>query len=307
VETSNAGGSVTEAIEEIEIVYYFCGMKPYLYLLLPLLLSACAQGPKQSAAKAEQKEATTEVKADTAIKRMPADAKTILSRKEVPVLCYHQIRDWKASDSKRAHDDIIPPAHFKEHMKMLADSGYHTILPDQLYDYLNYGTALPSKPIMISFDDTDLDQYTTGASELKKYGFKGVFFIMTVSIGRPRYMSKAQIKELSDDGHVIASHTWNHKNFTQFTEEDWKIQIDEPTKTLEKLTGKKVEYFAYPYGLFKASLLHKLKEHGFKAAFILSTKRDETYPLYTIRRIIDPGTYSARNLYNSIQKSFNKK
>lgn len=231
-------------------------------------------------------------------------AAEVLAKKEVPVLCYHQIRDWKATDSKRAHDDIIPPANFSQHMKMLADSGYHTILPDELYDYLNYGKKLPEKPIMITFDDTDLDQYTVGAKELKKYGFKGVFFIMTVSIGRPRYMSKAQIKELSDDGHVIASHTWNHKNFAEFTDEDWEIQIDKPTKTLETITGKKVEYFAYPYGISKAANLHKLQEHGFKAAFILSTKRDTEYPLFTIRRIIDPGTYTAKNLYNSINKSF---
>ncbi|EDM35301.1 hypothetical protein PBAL39_13752 [Pedobacter sp. BAL39] len=233
-----------------------------------------------------------------------ASAAEILAKKEVPVLCYHQIRDWKASDSKRAHDDIIPPAKFREHIKMLADSGYHTILPDQLYDYLKFGKALPEKPIMISFDDTDLDQYTVGAPTLEKYGFKGVFFLMTVSIGRPRYMSKTQIKDLSDKGHVIASHTWNHKNFSQFTAEDWDIQIDQPTKKLEQITGKKITYFAYPYGVSKASELHKLEEHGFKAAFILSTRRDEIYPLMTVRRIIDPGTYTARNLYHSINKSF---
>lgn len=276
---------------------------------LLLYLAACTASSQEehqtglSGKKLETVPAT--IHSDTLGKK-PATAAEVLARKEVPVLCYHQIRDWKPSDSKRAHDDIIPPANFKQHIKMLADSGYHTILPDQLYDYLNYGAALPEKPIMITFDDTDLDQYTVGAKVLKEHGFKGVFFIMTVSIGRPRYMSKAQIKELADDGHEIASHTWNHKNFAQFTAEDWKIQIDEPTQTLEKITGKKVAYFAYPYGVFKASTLHKLKDHGFKAAFILSTKRDEQYPLFTIRRIIDPGTYTARNLYHSIQKSFNK-
>ncbi|WEK20638.1 MAG: polysaccharide deacetylase family protein [Candidatus Pedobacter colombiensis] len=268
--------------------------------------AACTNVIKHKTAKAElitTNQKIAEPKPDST-NRKEATAAEILSKKEVPVLCYHQIRDWKASDSKRAHDDIMPPVKFAEHMKMLADSGYHTILPDQLYDYLKYGTTLPEKPIMITFDDTDLDQYTVGAKELKKHGFKGVFFIMTVSIGRPRYMSKAQIKELSDDGHVIASHTWDHKNFAQFTDEDWDIQIDKPTKTLEAITGKKVEYFAYPYGVFKASTLSKLKDHGFKAAFILSTKRDENNPTYTIRRIIDPGTYTARNLYHSINKSF---
>lgn len=247
-------------------------------------------------------------KADTT-NLQPADAKTIIARKEVPVLCYHQIRNNIASDSKRAHDDIIAPDKFRDHIKMLADSGYHSILPDQLYDYLVYGKQLPQKPIMITFDDTDEDQFTVGNSTLKKYGFKGVYFIMTVSIGRKgriNYMTKEQIKQLADEGNTIASHTYDHKNFAHFTDEDWKTQIDEPTKKLEQITGKKVEYFAYPYGVFKAENLPKLKEHSFKAAFILSTERDENYPLYTIRRIIDPGRYTAKNLYYSINKSFNK-
>jgi len=282
-------------------------MKRYLYLAaLPLsLLYAC-----QSNSATESPKASQTINIDTSVvKSEPADNKTILARREVPVLCYHQIREATGSDSKRAHDDIISPSKFSAHIKMLADSGYHTILPDQLYDYLVYGAKLPEKPIMITFDDTDLDQFTIGASTLKKYGYKGVYFIMTVSIGkkgRIGYMNKAQIKQLSDEGNTIASHTYDHKNFAKFSDEDWKTQIDEPTQKLEEITGKKVEYFAFPYGVYKSSTLHKLKEHGFKAAFILSTARDENYPLYTIRRIIDPGRYSAKNLYYSINKSFNK-
>ncbi|WP_231427574.1 polysaccharide deacetylase family protein [Pedobacter sp. Leaf250] len=262
----------------------------------------------QAKENAEKLNTSIETKVDTA-QQKPADAKTILARREVPVLCYHQIRNALASDSKRAGDDIISPDKFRDHIKMLADSGYHTVLPDQLYNYLVFGAKLPEKPIMITFDDTDMDQFTVGNATLKKYGFKGVYFIMTVSIGRKgriNYMTKENIKQLSDEGNTIASHTYDHKNFAHFTDEDWKTQIDEPTKKLEEITGKKVEYFAYPYGVFKASNLHKLKEHGFKAAFILSTARDENYPLYTIRRIIDPGRYSAKNLYYSINKSFNK-
>ncbi|RZK20761.1 MAG: polysaccharide deacetylase family protein [Pedobacter sp.] len=277
-----------------------------LILCISLFISAC--GNQKVTEKDNQDTSAKAIKTDT-IKQKPADAKTILARREVPVLCYHQIRNALGSDSKRAGDDIISPDKFKEHIKMLADSGYHTVLPDQLYDYLFYGKKLPSKPIMITFDDTDLDQFTVGNTTLKKYGFKGVYFIMTVSIGRKgriSYMTKENIKQLADEGNTIASHTYDHKNFAQFTDEDWKIQIDEPTKKLEEITGKKVEYFAYPYGVFKAANLHKLKEHGFKAAFILSTARDENFPLYTIRRIIDPGRYSAKNLHYSINKSFNK-
>lgn len=234
----------------------------------------------------------------------PADAATILARPQVPILCYHQIRDWRAKDSKAAKDYIIPIAEFKAHMKMLADSGYHTILPDQLFNYLNTGAKLPSKPIMLTFDDTDLDQFTIAEPEMKKYGFKGVYFIMTVSLGRPNYMNRAQVKELSDAGHVIESHTWDHHNVKKYQGQDWITQIEKPTKTLEAITGKEIKYFAFPFGLWNKEAIPELKKRGFIAAFILSTKRDDQDPLFTIRRIIASGYWSPHTLHNSILQSF---
>jgi peptidoglycan/xylan/chitin deacetylase (PgdA/CDA1 family) len=228
----------------------------------------------------------------------------IMSKKQVPILCYHQIRDWQPKDSKTAKDYIIPVASFKAHIKTLADSGYHTILPDQLYNYLTTGVALPSKPIMLTFDDTDLDQFTLAAPELKKYGFKAVYFIMTVSIGRPRYMTKEQIKQLSDAGNVIASHTWDHHNFKKFQGKDWEIQIDKPTKKLEEITGKPIKYFAFPFGLWNAQGLPELHKRGFKAAFQLAEKRDTQDPLMTIRRILDSGYWTTKTLMKSIKSSF---
>ena len=246
----------------------------------------------------------TTAKAIDVSKIKVADAKTILARKQVPVLCYHQIRDWRPKDSKVAKDYIVPIEVFRAQIKMLADSGYHTILPDQLYDYLNNGTALPSKPIMLTFDDTDLDQYTIAEPAMKKYGFKAVFFVMTVSIGRPNYMTRAQIKDLSDKGHDIGSHTWDHHNVKKYQGKDWETQIDKPTKTLEEITGKNIHHFAYPFGLWNPEGIPELKKRGFKSAFILSTKRDEKDPLFTIRRIIASGYWTPKTLSNSIKNSF---
>lgn len=242
--------------------------------------------------------------------RKPADAATILSRKQVPILCYHQIRDWRAGDSQTAKDYITPVSTFKAHVKMLADSGYTSVLPDQVYNYLVYGDPLPAKPIMFTFDDTDLDQFTVAAPELKKYGFKAVYFIMTVSIGRMgkvKYMNSEQIKQLSDEGNVIGSHTYDHKNVKKYQAEDWVTQIDKPTKRLEEITGKKIEYFAYPFGLWNKEAIPELKKRGFKSAFILATSRDENDPLFTIRRIIASGYWSAKTLSNSINNSFSGK
>lgn len=280
-----------------------------------LILVAGCQSKSQSpdgAAKDTTENVTDVAAANTpkidASKVKVADAKTILARKQVPILCYHQVRNWKERDGKVGKDYIVEVQNFKDQIKMLADSGYHTILPDQLYAYLNEGAALPSKPIMLTFDDTDLDQFTTVNPILKKYGYKAVYFIMTVSIGKKGkfvdYMSSDQIKKLSDEGNIIGSHTYDHKNFKKYAGKDWEEQLDKPTKKLEEITGKKITEFAYPFGLWNAEGIPELKKRGFRMAYQLSTKRDEKDPLFTIRRIIASGYWSPKTLSNSIKNSF---
>lgn len=221
-------------------------------------------------------------------KPVAADAATIIAKKQVPILCYHRLREWKPNQSATTKVYIVPVSFFKEQIKMLADSGYHSISPDDYYAYLTYGTPLPSKPVMFTFDDTIEEHYTVAATELEKYGFKGVFFLMTVSIGRPGYLTKEQVKDLSDRGHVIASHTYDHHNVRQYAGDDWDAQMVKPKTKLESIIGKPVDYFAYPFGEWKPEAIPELQKRGYKAAFQLAGKRDSTGPLYTIRRMIVP-------------------
>jgi len=302
-------------------------LKSYHLLLAATVLLAfsCQSKSEKIASVADTtQQANTEAANEPAAPTGPVkiDKAAIMARKQVPILCYHQIRDWRAKDSKGAKDYIVPVADFKAKMKSLADSGYHTILPDQLYAYLTTGATLPSKPIMLTFDDTDLDQFTIAAPELKKYGFKAVYFIMTVSIGRPNYMTKDQIKQLSDAGNVIGSHTWDHHRFDRLSHtsslkilgkngkitlkptDDWVTQLDKPTAKLEEITGKNIEYFAFPFGLWNAAGLPELHKRGFKMAFQLAEKRDPNDPLMTVRRIIDSGYWSTKTLHNAIKNSF---
>ncbi|MDB5061588.1 MAG: polysaccharide deacetylase [Mucilaginibacter sp.] len=281
-------------------------LKQFLALSLfgAVSIISCQSKPSDKFTTNKPTAASTSESPVARVANAPIDKTAIMARKQVPVVCYHQIRDWKSTDSKGAKDYIVQVAAFKEHMKMLADSGYHTILPDQLYNYLTTGAPLPKKPIMLTFDDTDLDQFTIAVPEMKKYGFKGVFFVMTVSIGRPHYMNKEQIKQLSDAGNVIGSHTWDHHNFKKFTGKDWETQIDKPTKKLEEITGKKITYFAYPFGLWNLQGIPELKKRGFVAAFQLAEKRDATEPLFTIRRILDSGYWSTKTFSNNVRNSF---
>lgn len=236
-----------------------------------------------------------------------SDNAAVLNHKQVPVLCYHQVRDWRPSDRQIDKDYIIPPATFRAHMKMLADSGYHTILPDQLYDYLTKDAPLPAKPIMITFDDTDGDQYNIARPELLKYGFKAVYFIVFNNINKNKYyMTRPQLRQLSDEGNAIECHTLTHANFKKFKGSDWDREVAVPKQKLEKLTGKEVKYFAYPYGLWNSANLPMLHRLGFTAAFQLTEPRDINDPIMTIRRLIDCGYWSTTTFDWNIKNDFGR-
>ena len=275
----------------------------WLICIVIIFFAACTSSTDETKNKNNSPEKNTE---DSNKLKPVADVATILSKKEVPILCYHHIRNFSAGGRLMGYE--VSPEGFAAQMKALADSGYKTILPDDLYEYLVHGAALPPKPVMLTFDDNDKEQFTIGETEMKKYGFKGVYFIMTVSMNRPKYMKREQVKQLADEGHVIASHTWDHHKFIDYkTPEDWATQIEKPKKQIEELTGKPAPYFAYPYGLWDKKGIPELKKRGIKAAFILSTQRDPDEPLYTIRRMIGSGHWSARGLYQSMIKTFHLK
>jgi peptidoglycan/xylan/chitin deacetylase (PgdA/CDA1 family) len=245
-----------------------------------------------------------------------ASSSEIMARKEVPVLCYHHIRNV-GSTRELKNEYEVSVTEFKSQMKALADSGYKTVTPDQLYNYLVYGGSLPEKPVVITYDDTDEEQFSIAKPEMDKYGFKGVYFIMTISIGRPNYMSKEQIKQLSDEGHVIASHTWDHSRVDRYTYEhaideggkkkivnDWDQQLVKTKTKLEGIVGKPIEYFAYPFGIWSKSGIPEIEKRGYKMAFQLATKRDSLQPLYTVRRIIVAPQWSAEGLLKVMRSSF---
>ncbi|MEO8961522.1 MAG: polysaccharide deacetylase family protein [Ginsengibacter sp.] len=275
------------------------------------IFSACNSGTTKEVKATGDSENTAIVKNTTdslpkAVKLTAeaADAATILAKRQVPVLCYHHIREPKSGQSETLKSYSVSPSQFAQQMKILKDSGYETVLPDQLYDYLLHGGTLPAKPVMLTFDDTDEEQFTIGATEMRKYGFKGVFFIMTVSINRPRYMSKDQIKQLAEEGNAIESHTWDHHRVTKYQGEDWDKQFVKPRKTIEDITGRPATYFAYPFGLWNQAAFPELKKAGFKMAFILSTKRDSIDPLFTVRRMIVPGQWTSTGMIKAMKQTF---
>lgn len=256
-----------------------------------LMLGGCGHTkPDSNKGEAVQTERVeTKVVANTAAQ--------ILAKKQVPIICYHRI------ENGRNDEYTVSPASFTNQIKTLSDSGYHSISPDELYDYLVFNKSLPEKPFMITFDDSRVEHATVAAPILEKYNFRGVFFIMTITYNKKNYMTTDQIAALAKTGHTVGLHSWDHTMVTKYDSlADWQKQIIEPKKKLESITGKPVEYFAYPYGLCNRKSAAEMSKY-MKLAFILSTKRDSIQPLHTVRRMIVP-EWTAQGMIRAMKKSF---
>jgi peptidoglycan/xylan/chitin deacetylase (PgdA/CDA1 family) len=72
-------------------------------------------------------------------------------------------------------------------------AGYNSVACSY-YNYLVHDGPYMPKPVMITTDDTVKNNTPLAQPKWKKYGFKGVFFVMTVSINRPNTLSKNKSK-----------------------------------------------------------------------------------------------------------------
>ena len=124
-------------------------MKKILFPLVIglLLLSSCQSKPDK--VKKVVPFVQKETKKETPLKT-EASLKQILLKPEVPILCYHRIRNILASDGPNMKTYSVTPADFAQQMKALADNGYHTILPAQLNEYLIHNGKLPSGCMNVS-------------------------------------------------------------------------------------------------------------------------------------------------------------
>src|SRR5687767_5186260 len=117
-------------------------MKNSIILIALIMFSySCGEDPSATASTTSNNSIDSpSAKKDTAT-GVIADAASILAKTEVPVLCYHDIRNTKPGVYS------VPIETFKQQMKTLADSGYKTITPDEYYAYLTRGASLPEKPV----------------------------------------------------------------------------------------------------------------------------------------------------------------
>lgn len=103
----------------------------------------------------------------------------------------------------------------------------------------------PNKPmIALTFDDGPSAHTERLLDIFEKYGGKGTFFVLGNLIkGR-----ESTLKRISNQGHEIGNHSWNHRQFTKLDEKDLTDQIMMTRAKILDVTGKDCLIVRPPYG-----------------------------------------------------------
>ena|GEM_PF-476504 len=189
---------------------------------------------------------------------------------QVPILLYHHIAQLPDDASPAQKRWTLTPEKFDDQMHWIAEHGFYPVTMAQLSARLKDGLPLPSKPIVISFDDGWKDQYKNAFPILKKYNFKATFFIITDSVGHSAYMDWGEVSKISDAGMDIELHSRTHARLPALSAEKARKEIEDSKKILESHIKKPVSVFAYPYGSYDDEIISLVKDAGLDAAVTVS-------------------------------------
>lgn len=109
----------------------------------------------------------------------------------VPVLMFHSITQ------EPENTDSMTAEAFDRVLGMLYAGGYETISYEQLLDYVDNGTPLPEKPVILTLDDGYEDNLQYAYPILKKYGFCGEIAVIGCYVGQSAYEGSQIIPHFS--------------------------------------------------------------------------------------------------------------
>jgi len=184
----------------------------------------------------------------------------------LPVLMYHHV----VPDGEDCNDMTVTAGKLEDDFQYILDHGYTPVLPRELAS----GEPLPEKPILITFDDGYISNYTLLFPLLQKHEMKAVIsaIVYMPDIPASNFCSWDMYREMSDSGLVeIASHTYQLHNldgrggsFTpggingiqrkpEESDSEFEIRvlgdIEKSRQRLEEKLDRPVTCFAYPFGI----------------------------------------------------------
>ncbi len=193
----------------------------------------------------------------------------------VPILMYHQVT--RRPDPRFRCYSLTPKA-FARQMRWLAAGGYGTITLDGLLAHRSGSVPLPSKPVIITFDDGFLDAVEWAVPVLRSLGLTAMFFVVAGLIGKSSRWLEAElgvefplmswdtVRRLRDAGFQIGSHTMTHPRLAELEEADCRSELVESKNLIENQLDEEIRHLAYPYGSFNEDVASMAAEAGYVSA-----------------------------------------
>ena len=188
------------------------------------------------------------------------------------ILMYHRV------DNVQGDRLVVSPEEFRRQMDWIRKNNLRVVDLETLVDAFPYPEQMANK-VVITFDDGYLDNYVHAWPLLRTYRFPATIFVSPGLIGTDRQvpaerrgaapaklLSWAQLKEMSEDGITVGSHSMTHPRLTRIPLTQVREEVTDSKKILEEKLGRSVEWFCYPGGAFSEEVVRLVQLAGYRGA-----------------------------------------
>ncbi len=184
----------------------------------------------------------------------------------IPILMYHHLALLGNNPSKTQRDWTVSPENFEAQLDYIQSLGYHTVTFAQLVAFFDKSEPLPLHPIILTFDDGWIDDYTVAFPALRRHGMIGTFFVPTVyaDAGGKTLLNWDDIKEMDAAGMEFGSHTLNHANLKEASAEEALRQLQSSKVKMEQKLGHGIIALSYPFGAYNSGVLDLVQKSGYR-------------------------------------------
>jgi peptidoglycan/xylan/chitin deacetylase (PgdA/CDA1 family) len=184
-------------------------------------------------------------------------------RDPVPILMYHVV---SAPRPGAPYPELYTPAPvFRAQMHALARRGYHGVTLHRVDEYWRRGYALPPRPIVLSFDDGYLSDYTHARPVLRSLGWPGVLNLEVNNV-RSGDLTAREVRGLIRAGWEVDSHTLTHPDLRTLTDAELRRELVDSRAFIRRHFHVPASYFCYPAGRYDARVVAAVRAAGYRAA-----------------------------------------
>jgi len=217
---------------------------------------------------------------------------------------YHYIEPWPADADAFRQGLTVKPEDFAAQLHYLHDQGYVTVSLYDLIYALALGRPLPTKAVVITFDDGYRDLIQYAVPTMKTYGYTGTIFVITqlMDEGFEAYLTWPEAEDLYTQGWKIEPHTKTHDELAGRDRDFQLYQMLGSVQTVQAHIGVMPRFFNYPSGKYDDLTLELDKEIGLWGG--VSVEFGVTHSLasiYTLTRVRVDGRGQLPDFINSVE------